>query len=188
MPTTDTQSTDADLLEAIRQGDERALLTLHQRHIALVYRSAQRVLNDRTEAEECSQDAFLMLWSKRRSVRIYSESILPWLLTTARYLALNRARKLRRSQSREAELGELSDDSPDPLALLVDREKHQDLLQAAAQLSETDRAILSLCVASDLTYKEAAVRLGLTHSAVRNRLSRAKAEMRRTLGRHEGER
>jgi len=49
---------------------------------------------------------------------------------------------------------------------------------AIARMPEIDRQIFELCLESDLTYKEAAFRLGVTHATVRNRLSRLKRALR----------
>ena len=57
-----------------------------------VYWAAFGVLQSRADAEEVMQDAFMTMWDKRASIELIGESTLPWLVTTARYLALNRRR------------------------------------------------------------------------------------------------
>ena len=57
--------------------------------------------------------------------------------------------------------------------------------RAFARLPEVDAQVARLCLVEDLTYAQAAARLGLTESAVRNRLSRARVRLRRDLAAEE---
>jgi RNA polymerase sigma-70 factor (ECF subfamily) len=54
--------------------------------------------------------------------------------------------------------------------------------EVIAQLPAVDQQIFRLCLVEELTYKEAAVRLGLTHGSVRNRLSRMRLRLQSELG------
>ena len=124
------------------------------------------------------QDAFLLLWRKRTRVRFVGDSALPWLIVTVKHLAANRRRaRLRRAHhEREVEV--------DPVGIDLDVERGEvaDLLQRAfAALPPMDAAVARLCLVEDVTYAEAAARLGTTEGAVRNRLSRARARLRRDL-------
>jgi RNA polymerase sigma factor (sigma-70 family) len=53
--------------------------------------------------------------------------------------------------------------------------------RALARLAPLDAAIARLCLGEELTYPEAAARLGITPAAVRNRLSRTRARLRKDL-------
>lgn len=187
MTIANSTSTDPELLDHLREDAESALLLIHQRHVRAVFRCSRRVLSDFGAADEATQDTFLLLWGKRKSVVIYGESLLPWLLTTARYLSLNRARKLHRQQRKEEPLDEQRSGGEDPLAAVEALEQSAELREAVASLNGVDRRIVTMCFVHGLTYKEAAARLGLSHSSVRNRLSRARAHLRRDIeSRHEG--
>src|SRR6478736_1944063 len=83
-------------LDAAARGDAEAFHAIYQRHVTVVYRHAFSLLGTRREAEEIAQDVFVTLWNKISSVRIVDRSLLPWLLTTSRYLCLNRRRALAR--------------------------------------------------------------------------------------------
>jgi RNA polymerase sigma-70 factor (ECF subfamily) len=59
----------------------------------------------------------------------------------------------------------------------------EDLIRRAFdRLPPVDAEIARLCLIEDLSYADAAARLGLTEGAVRNRLSRARGRLRRDLG------
>lgn len=51
-----------------------------------------------------------------------------------------------------------------------------------SELSDVDQAIYELCMLNDFTYEAAARKLGITHGAVRNRLSRLKKTLQNRLG------
>ncbi|WP_375386713.1 RNA polymerase sigma factor [uncultured Microbacterium sp.] len=171
-------SNDELVVNRLRDGDANALAELHRTHIKSVYWAAYRVLADHAEADETAQDVFLTLWHKRRSVELYGESALPWLLTTVRYLSLNRKRARSRLRAREVSFDFDMPLENDPLTLLGRAEDAKRLRDAIKDLSRTDAAIVSLCLVNGLTYKEAAVRVGVSHSTVRNRLSRARSKLR----------
>lgn len=174
-------SDDELAVSRIREGDTNALAELHRAHIKSVYWAAYRVLADHAEADETAQDVFLTLWHKRRTVELYGESALPWLLTTARYLSLNRKRAEHRRHAREVSFDFDMPLENDPLTLLGKAEDAKRLREAVKDLSRTDAAIVSLCLVNGLTYKEAAVRVGVSHATVRNRLSRARHKLRDTI-------
>ncbi len=95
---------DEVLLHRSSSGDRAAFEQIYDRHVRAVYWQAHRVVRDAALAEEVSQDAFVTLWEKSRSVRIVDESVLPWLMVTARFIALNTHRRQRRDADRSAEL------------------------------------------------------------------------------------
>ncbi|GAA1419113.1 RNA polymerase sigma factor [Agrococcus citreus] len=174
---------DRELLARLRHDDEHALTTIFRRYQRPVYWGSFSVLRSRAEAEEIAGDVFLTLWRKRQDVEIAAASLLPWLLVTARNLSLNRSRSVNRR--REQRITEPEDQLPapgtDPAEQLLRSELEQALQAIAAVMAEPDRSIYQLCLVDELTYKEAAYKLGLTHGAVRNRLSRLRARLRTEL-------
>jgi RNA polymerase sigma factor (sigma-70 family) len=175
-------SEEVRLFETLRSGDRAALGGLYRLHGRTVYAAAIAVLRSRTDAEEIMQDAFVTLWTRRSSITLVGESVLPWLVTTARYLALNRTRSLARRRTDgldDAASIESRRRSPEDEVLLGELRTQLD--QAIAGLSELDRSIIDLCLTQNLSYKEAAVRLGVSQASIRNRLSRVRARLRATL-------
>jgi RNA polymerase sigma factor (sigma-70 family) len=148
-----------------------------RRHSGVLYAIAYRRLGSVHDAEETVQDAFLLLWRKRGSLHLVGDSALPWLVVTVKNLALNRRRSTLRRARHEAPDAEL------PAAAGTEPTEVDDLIRRAFdRLPPIDAEIARLCLVEDLTYAEAAARLGLTEGAVRNRLSRARGRLRRDLG------
>lgn len=171
-------------LDAAAHGDSAAFDALYQRHVNVVYRHAFSLLGTRREAEEVAQDVFVTLWSKIATVRIVDRSLLPWLLTTSRYLCLNRRRAAARHNAR-VHIDGLVALPPDSMSV-EDRVRNRALREAIddalAQLSDEDYTVYLLCIEEGLSYQQASLTMGVSHGAVRNRLARLRAGLRIALG------
>lgn len=169
---------DADLLAGTGPHAQAGFGEIVHRHGRPLYAVAYRRLESAPDAEEVVQDAFLLLWRKRARIHLVGDSALPWLIVTVKHLAANRGRaRLRRAQhEREAAL--------EPRWPRIDDERGEvaDVLRRAFDaLPPLDAQVARLCLVEDVTYAAAAARLGLSEGAVRNRLSRARARLRRDL-------
>jgi RNA polymerase sigma-70 factor (ECF subfamily) len=175
--------TDADLLARAGRRGETAFGEIVHRHGRPLYAVAYRWLESPSDAEEIVQDAFLLLWRKRGRVHLVGDSALPWLIVTVKHLAANRRRaRLRRAQhEREAGLEPRFEDLDEERGAVADL-----LRRAFDALPPLDAQVARLCLVEDVTYAEAAARLGMTEGAVRNRLSRARARLRRDLSDEQG--
>jgi RNA polymerase sigma factor (sigma-70 family) len=172
---------DRVLLERAAAGDRMAFGQLYDRHVRPVYWQAYAVLRDADEAEDVTQDVFITTWGKIRQITIVDDSVLPWLLATARYTALNARRRTQRTRART---GRLDGDLPDDATVEGEVEAAQvrvEIEKAVAALSPTDRRLYELCVVGDHTYDLAARELGVSHAVVRNRLSRLRTRLRADL-------
>lgn len=87
---------EADLARRLVEQDQRALSELYQRFGGLVYSVALRVVQNSTLAEEVTQDTFLKVWHQPESWDPARGKFTSWLLTIARYTAIDRLRKEQR--------------------------------------------------------------------------------------------
>lgn len=179
-------SDDTALARELARGSEHALAELFRRHRRPVYAQAFAETASRTDSEEVLQDSFLTLWQKRRRVRLVGNSLLPWLLVTAKNLARNRRRYQQRRVVQELTEHPAPGGS-DPASVVARNELATVLADVLERLEPLDRQIVQLCLADGLSYREAAERLRSTHATVRNRLSRARGAVRAHLE-AEGER
>jgi RNA polymerase sigma factor (sigma-70 family) len=172
---------DAELLERCADGEKRSLGALFDRYSRAVYAAAYLIVRMPADAEEVVSDAFFTLWRKSAGLQLHDGSALPWLITTARYLAMNRRRALRRDESLS-----LNDDIDTHTTISAeasasDRRLAHQLDRLIDALGPIDRQIVLLCLVNELSYDEAAERLGVSNAAVRNRLSRARVQLRNGL-------
>ena len=176
-PELDPGPSDKQLVAEFRYAGSDTFAVLYRRHARAVYGYASSVLNLASDVEEVVQDVFVLAWRKLEVSRMVGESALPWLLATARYLSYNVNRTRSRLRSLVDEnIEALSVDGAD--AAVDEHLAAARIGTALAKLGDVDRKIVELCLVRGLTYKEAAHRLGLTHGAIRNRLSRARELLR----------
>jgi RNA polymerase sigma-70 factor (ECF subfamily) len=168
---------DVILVERVRGGDRAAFEALFRRHASIVLRYAWALAADAGAAEDLVQETFVTCWSKRRSLQVADESLLPWLLTVCKNHARNRARKrLReRTTSLDAER-EIPAPVTDDLIWVRD---------ALDELPADDRRVIELCLIEGYSYKQAAAALDATESAVGKRLQRARMRMREAVNEHD---
>lgn len=172
---------DRELLLLAAGGDRAAFGRLYDRHVRPVYWQAYAVVRDADEAQDITQDVFITTWDKIRRISVVDESVLPWLLATARFTALNARRRTQRAEARSSRLDA---DLPEETTVEDEVEASQvraEIDKAVAALSATDRRLYELCVVGDHTYELAARELGVSHAVVRNRLSRLRTRLRADL-------
>ena len=87
-----TNIDDIELVGRVVEGDESAFLALYDRYVGRVYGLTLHILGTPHLAEEATQDTFLKVWSRARQYLSERGSFLPWLLTIARRVALDRIR------------------------------------------------------------------------------------------------
>lgn len=173
---------DIELLALVQTGNREAFRLLFKNHQRPVYVCALRVLGSASDAEEIVQDTFLTMWNKRNKIELAGDSALPWLLVTARFLALNRHRSNQRSSTEP--LNPAVDVVADAESLdekVVLAELMEALEVSIAAMPQVDQEIFNLCLVEGVNYEQAAKRLGITHGSVRNRLSRLKGKLRSQL-------
>jgi DNA-directed RNA polymerase specialized sigma24 family protein len=85
---------DEDLAERLREGYNDAMTVLFERHSALVYRVARRVVQESGEAEEVVQQVFLDVYRSIHQYDAQKGPVKSWLLMFAYQRALNRKRHL----------------------------------------------------------------------------------------------
>ena len=163
---------------ARRDGD--AFAALLDRHGPLVWGVCRRVLGDRHAAEDVFQATFLVLVRNPGAVR-RPDALAAWLHGVAYRLAVRAARRER--HRRVAEAGRAPRSGRDPLDELSARELLAALDAAVQQLPESERLPLLLCGLDGCSLDEAAARLGVPAGAVKGRLERGRARLRRLLER-----
>ncbi len=100
-PAVNQQSTDRALWDHIRQGSEAAWGILVRRYEALVYAIAVRAGLSMTEAGDCFQETWLLLYKNRHRIDT-PDRLSAWITTTAKREAL----RLRRESRRFVEVSE----------------------------------------------------------------------------------
>ena len=164
------------LLAGLAAGDRDSLAALYHRTRAVVYGLALSYLKNGHDAQDVTQDTFVLAWDKAELYRPQGKP-LSWLLTIARNLALSRLRE--QSKTRD-----LSDDQWENLAIdtsLITQEDRQVLLAAMKELTDQERQIVILHAVSGLRHREIAALLEIPLSTALSKYHRALKKMKTLL-------
>jgi RNA polymerase sigma-70 factor (ECF subfamily) len=160
-------------------GDEGAFRHLYRAHVRPVYWIAHGILGSPADAEDVTQETFVVAWRKLPTLELQGESLLPWLATICRFQAANRRRQQRRDEAHTASA--LDDAIPDTVNVeeqVITAALAERIADEVGTLSDLDRAVFHLCATEGYAYQAAAEELGMSHAAVRNRLSRVRTQLR----------
>jgi RNA polymerase sigma-70 factor (ECF subfamily) len=175
---------DAELVAQIAQGNEQAFLLLYDRYASRVHAVTLRVLHDPMLAEEATQDTFVKLWSRAHLFSSERGSLLIWLLTIARRVALDRvrleARRPSLSDSNDPEEAWLNIPDVDTLS---EENRWRSLYFAVQTLSVEHRQVIELAYYQGLSQSEIAETLGWPLGTVKTRLRAAMEQLRREWNR-----
>lgn len=148
---------------------------IHQHHAEL-YRYAYRLCGSQTDAEDITQQTFLVVQQKIHQVR-EPEKVRSWLFTVLRSCFLKNCRKRTPTAATNLELDvDLIPDSAGDDGIDGDQ-----LQQTLDELPEDYRVVLVMFYFEDCSYKEIADKLQLPIGTVMSRLSRAKSRLRHRL-------
>ena len=163
-----------------QHGDDQAFTQLVEAYQKPVYNLCYRMLGEPEAAEDASQETFLRAFqhiSRYDAGRPFAT----WLLSIAAHYCIDRLRRRRFStfsideDEDDSPAYELPDaNAPNPERESVRREEKEKLHGMLASLDETDRAAIVMRYWHDASEIEIADSLGLTVSAVKSRLHRAR--------------
>ena len=177
------RAADAALVSGLAVNDETAAVAFVRRFQGPVFGLAVSITHDRTLAEDIAQEAFLRAWRAAADFDPRRGSVLTWMLTITRNLAIDAIRARRSSPVEAAQLelliaAALAGDPPDGTGGRVET------IAAAHRLSELPpeqaRAVV-LAVVAGLTAVEVAehedIPLGTAKTRIRTGLRRMRLAM-----------
>jgi RNA polymerase sigma-70 factor (ECF subfamily) len=168
------------LIARATRGDERAFTQLYDRHADRVYRHIfYRV--DRTEdAEDLTQQVFLLAWRGLKGYQPTRSPFIAWLLTIAHNTLVTFYRRQKTAFSLDA--AEIDWPSPEEMEKGAEvRLDHERVRQAMRMLRADYQQVLALRFLEDLGHREIAGAIGKSEANVRVIQYRALHELRRIL-------
>ncbi len=183
------QLRDDELLRLIAEGDEQALGALYDRYGRLVFSIALRVTDDRSCAEEVTQDVFHRVWTHAYSFRSAAGTPGGWIIGITRHRAIDEIRSSRyKGRQRDVWLDDLpamvcseSADAAEHAALRCE------VRAALAMLAQEQRQAIDLAYYHGLTTTEIASMAAIPVGTVKSRLRYGLAALRRVLRQDTGE-
>ncbi|MEO7190986.1 MAG: sigma-70 family RNA polymerase sigma factor [Vicinamibacterales bacterium] len=166
------------LVERARRGDPEARRALYLQLVDRVFRTVRGMLQSDEDAEDVTQDALLkVLTSLHRYTPRTDARFATWATTIALNTLRRRFRRRRPELTTTGELPEIAADAIDPTDDLDRARQRRALLIALSELTERERAIVSLRYGAELNASEIATTLGIESAAVRKTLERARARL-----------
>jgi RNA polymerase sigma-70 factor (ECF subfamily) len=175
-------------IERLRQRDEQAFNELVLTYETQVYRLVWRMLGNREEAEDMTQEVFVQVFRSIDTFRGDSK-ISTWIYRIAMNLTRNRAKyHARRQQKNHAELdgldpkelhnqaqGKTTGETRRPDWDAMGNEAERIVLECLVEMDGEFREILILRDVEQLSYEEVGSITGLAPGTVKSRLHRARA-------------
>jgi RNA polymerase sigma-70 factor (ECF subfamily) len=182
MQTTDSDLSDAQLVERVRENNLDALGLLFDRYYGQVYRTAVAITQDNAVAEDIAQDCFLKVHRYARQIDT-SLPLAPWLYRVTVNLSYTWvSRQKKRRVSLESVVDSLISPawhSPDHLAEY--NEIQEQVRQAIRDLNFNQRVVVVLHYLSGQSLEEIAEILDCPIGTVKSRLYYARENLRRSL-------
>lgn len=184
-------TTDPDLLirllAATGSGDQRAFAQLYSACSSHLYALLLRILQRRDWADEALQDCFLRIWQKADTYVPEKGAPLTWLMTVARYRALD----LLRMKRPEVEMPEEGEEAPmtfadvaqSPEDRAVEREGLGQLDECMKGLQDEQKRSVLLAYYEGYTHQELAAAMDAPLGTVKSWVRRGLARLRECLDR-----
>jgi len=166
---TDSFADEATLIRQAQSADLQSFEALYRLHVDRVYGICLRMTGNKTEAEDCAQEAFIQAWNKLDKFRGDSQ-FSTWLHRIAVNTVLGRMRKSKREQDRITAVGDVTP----PLLETGDTGDMRDLSEAVDRLPEGARHVFVLHAVYGYSHEEAGDMLGIASGTSKAQLHRAK--------------
>jgi RNA polymerase sigma-70 factor (ECF subfamily) len=185
MTPSSTLDTDADIVRRVKDGETDLFEILMRRHNQRIYRIARAVVKDEAEAEDIMQQAYVNAFLHLGQFEARSQ-FATWLTRIALHEAFARRRRARPmipvdADDQETRMPTLTSQGPDPERQAYGGELRRLLENSVDGLPEAYRVVFVLRDIEGLSTAEAAEGLEIGEEAVKTRLHRARAMLRRDL-------
>lgn len=173
----------SDLMDRVALRDRRAFAELYRRTGAKLFGVCLRILNNRTDAEETLQEAYVKIWRSAASFDRDKGSPIAWMVTVARYQAIDVARARQPEADDIDETFDIADPQPDPEREAIASGERRRIDDCLGEL-EVDRAsAVQAAYLEGASYQELATRFEVPLNTMRTWLRRALLRLRECLER-----
>ncbi len=185
------QVSDAALLSAYIQGDDKAFETLVKRSKSKVYTTIYLIVKDRYIAEDLMQEAYIKAIDVIKSGRYNEEGkFLPWILRISHNMAIDHFRKDKRYPTIILEDGskvfnsfDFAEDSVEEQQMKADQVEN--IREMIKKLPDEQREVLVMRHYEDLSFQEIADQTGVSINTALGRMRYALINLRKMLNKQE---
>ncbi|WIE75345.1 ECF RNA polymerase sigma factor SigK [Curtobacterium sp. MCSS17_007] len=173
-----------DLLARVATGDQSAFSDLYDALSGRVLGLVTRLLKDRAQSEEVTQEVFLEVWQQATRFDRARGTAASWVLTMAHRRAVDRVRASQASHDRDTRIGIRDLEAGfDQVSESVEiRIEHERVSRALGKLTEFQRQAVQLAYYGGYSHSEMAERLGVPIGTVKTRLRDGMIRLRDEMG------
>jgi RNA polymerase sigma-70 factor, ECF subfamily len=181
----ESQDRDIELLRQIAAGDRTSFAEFYDRHSALMFSVACKILNDSNEAEDVLQEAFMQIWEKAAKFDPKLGRASSWAVILVRNKAIDRIRASQRRTRLAEQAGEEQgsaarvDDTTNEA--IYGHEKANLIQTAIVELPAEQRRAIELAYFSGLTQDEISKKLNEPLGTIKARIRRGLLKLRDQL-------
>lgn len=175
------ESTDDEIIQHVLDGHREHYELLVRRYNRRVYRAVRGILRDDDEAEDVMQDAYVRAYQHLNQFE-HRASFSTWITRIAVHEALARLERSKRLVPEDVKdaAGEVEARNT-PEEIMAEQETRELLEASILALPHPYRAVMMLRDVEEMTTAETAAALDLSEDAVKVRLFRARAMLRKEL-------
>jgi RNA polymerase sigma-70 factor, ECF subfamily len=171
-------------LTAVATGDRGAFAALYDQLVPRVLGLTTRLLRDRAQAEEVTQEVFLEVWQQAARYDPSKGGATTWVLTMAHRRAVDRVRSSQAGRDRDTRIG-IRDWSPDYDSVSEAAEirvENERVKAALGRLTDLQRQAVTLAYYGGFSHSEVAEILHVPLGTVKTRLRDGMIRLRDEMG------
>lgn len=183
-PDAEARATLEELLTAVGRGDRTAFATLYDAVSSRVLGLVIRLLRDRSQSEEVTQEVLLEIWQNAGRFEAERGSAMSWIFTIAHRRAVDRIRSAQKSHERDLkigirEMGREFDSVTESVEIRIENER---VKRAMGRLTPLQREAVVLAYYGGYTHSEMSQMLRIPIGTVKTRLRDGMIRLRDELG------
>ncbi|MBD3169951.1 MAG: sigma-70 family RNA polymerase sigma factor [candidate division Zixibacteria bacterium] len=179
---------DEILIKLIVQKDEKALSVFYDMHGRLIYSLVLKLLGNKPDAEEVTQETFLKVWDNAEKYNGNKGSVKSWLVTMARRLAIDKTRsKHYKMRNRESAFAAPDGSGPDSQQSGKKVEsadylaEAREIKEALAKLDDQCRNVIHLSYYEGYSHSEISKHLNMPLGTVKHRIRQGVEKLRQVF-------
>jgi len=172
--------TDPEVFQTLKLGDLSALGIFYDRYGLLVFRLALKILGNKQEAEDLTQDVFLSL-SRSTAYDPQRGSMQTFLMILTRSRAIDRIRKARSQQQSLQKWVYVEDTTPNPMEKVATTEISAKVRAALQELPAKHRQVLEMAYYEGRSQSEISQDLGIPLGTIKSWARQGLMSLRKVL-------
>jgi len=173
-------ASDELLLRRVAEGDKSAMHIMFARHRTRVLRFIRRTVRNPGIAEDLVSQVFLDVWRSANRFE-YRARVSTWLLSIARYKAINSLRERNHENIDQDDVREIADAGDTPEVALDRKQTNGILRECIARLSPAHREIIELVYYRENSPAEVSEMLDIPLATAKSRMFYARKQLARSL-------